>query len=99
VPNKLLPFEEIGVSKYTTLGSLQQSLCEHYGHTNTKRARMLINDEIISGLKLKETLDSLKIGTGTLIYIEFMEPNNTWPTENYEMKRLSEESKSDSKKN
>lgn len=40
----------------------------------------------------------MKIGPGTLIYIEFLEPNNTWPTENYEMKRLSEEN-SDKKNN
>jgi ubiquitin C-terminal hydrolase len=35
----------------------------------------------MSGMKLQQTPDELLYGTGTIIYIENLQINNTWPTE------------------
>jgi ubiquitin carboxyl-terminal hydrolase 6/32 len=56
-------------------------LTEHFGQVNKKRARLLINDEIITGLKLQMTVEEMKLETGTLIYVEILSQENIWPTE------------------
>ena len=46
----------------------------------------MINDEIITGLKMRQTLEDLNIMSGTLVYIELLNPDNTWPTEELKCK-------------
>lgn len=53
---------------------------------NYKKGRLLINDQIISGIKLTQTLEECGIQTGQLIYVEFLLPNNSWPTDNLKNK-------------
>lgn len=56
-------------------------IVESFNETSVKKARLIINDQVITGLKLQMTVEELKLQTGTVVYIEFLNPNNTWPTE------------------
>ena len=57
----------------------------------TKKGRLHIETQVISGLKLNQTLEELGCHSGTVIYAEFLEPNNTWPTDNLRNKGKEEE--------
>ena len=47
-----------------------------------KKVRMLIEEQIISGLKLEETLEEFGISVGQVIYVEFYdEVADIWPTD------------------
>ena len=56
-------------------------LTEFYEMPNSKKARLLIDDQVVSGLKLTQSLEEFGLMTGQLIYIEFLETNNTWPSD------------------
>ena len=71
--------------------------CNRISHT--KRARLLINDEIITGLKMRHSLEEMNIMSGTLIYIEILNHDNTWPTEELKAKINNEQELSDALKN
>lgn len=49
---------------------------------NSKRGRLWIEDQIISGAKLEETLEEYGISIGQVIYVEYSNNSNQWPTEN-----------------
>lgn len=48
---------------------------------NSKRGRLWIEDQIISGAKLEETLEEYGISIGQVIYVEYSNNSNQWPTE------------------
>lgn len=50
---------------------------------NSKKGRLLINDQPVGGLKLAENLHEYGLQNGQLIFVEFLEANNTWPTDVY----------------
>jgi ubiquitin C-terminal hydrolase len=56
-------------------------MSDFYQQPNSKKARLLIDDQVVSGLKLNQSLEEFGLISGQLIYIEFLEPNNTWPTD------------------
>ena len=41
----------------------------------------MIKDEIITGVKMQQTIDELKLEAGNIIYFEMLNVDNTWPTE------------------
>lgn len=40
----------------------------------------------MNGLKLKQTVEDAGIKLGQVVYVEFLQPNNTWPTDNFNEK-------------
>jgi hypothetical protein len=48
---------------------------------NPKKGRLLIDDIVLSGTKLIQTLEDFKLNSGTLIFIEFLNELNEWPSE------------------
>ena len=61
---------------------------EFFEYKNTKKGRLLIEDTIVSGLKLTHTLEELDIKNGQVIYVEFLQSNNTWPTDEHRDKSI-----------
>lgn len=51
----------------------------------------MVENQVISGLKLKQTIEDHGIQTGQIIYIEFLQANNTWPTDNQKNKERQKE--------
>jgi hypothetical protein len=49
---------------------------------NPKRGRLWIEDQIISGAKLEETLEEFGISMGQVVYVEYSNNSNQWPTDN-----------------
>ena len=41
---------------------------------------------MLNGLKLKQTVEDAGIKSGQVVYVEFLQPNNTWPTDNFSEK-------------
>ena len=64
-----------------------------FGQPNPKKARLLVDDQVISGLKLTHTLEEQGLQSGQVIYVEFLLPNNTWPTDNLKQKEKDNEEK------
>jgi hypothetical protein len=48
---------------------------------NPKRGRLLIDDTVITGPKLFMTLGDYGMPLGTLVYVEFTNEQNEWPSE------------------
>ncbi len=46
-----------------------------------KRGRLWIEDQVISGAKLEETLEDYGISIGQVVYVEFSNANNQWPSD------------------
>ena len=57
---------------------------------NIKRGRLLIEDAIVSGTKLYVTLEEYGIQQGQLIYAEFANSSNEYPTEILAEKKVNE---------
>ena len=49
---------------------------------NFKRGRIWIDDQIISGAKLEETLEEFGVSLGQVLYTEYANASNQWPTDN-----------------
>ena len=47
-----VPFEELSVSKRTTFDTIIKRLTDYFDQPSTKKARLLVDDQVISGLKL-----------------------------------------------
>ena len=51
---------------------------------------------MLNGLKLKQTVEDAGIKSGQVVYVEFLQPNNTWPTDNFsEKERVRNKEKND----
>ena len=48
---------------------------------NYKRGRLWIEDQVINGAKLEMTLEEFGISTGQIVYAEYANANNQWPTD------------------
>ena len=86
--NNPIPLHELSITKKATFDMLLKHFCEVFNEPNdaTKKGRLHIETQIISGLKLNQTLEELGCHTGSVIYVEFLEANNTWPTDNLKNK-------------
>lgn len=76
-----ISFNELSITKKVTFDAVMKHLTEFYEMPNSKKARLLIDDQVISGLKLAQTLEEFGLLTGQIIYIEFLLQNNTWPSD------------------
>jgi hypothetical protein len=81
IKSGVIPFKELTVSKHATFESMMKTFTEVFEQPNYKKGRLLIGDQIISGLKLQQTMQDIQIRSGQLIYVEYLQPNNTWPTD------------------
>jgi hypothetical protein len=88
-----IPFYELSITKKGTLELMLKHFSQIFEEPNYKKGRLLIDDQIVSGIKLTQTLEEYGIQTGQLLYVEFLLPNNSWPTDNLKNK-LKEDKKS-----
>ena len=49
---------------------------------NYKRGRIWIEDQIISGPKLEDSLENFGVSIGQVLYVEYASASNQWPTDN-----------------
>jgi hypothetical protein len=75
-----LPFHELLLSRKTTFEEVLRIISTTFKE-NSKRGRLWIEDQIISGAKLEETLEDFGISIGQVIYAEFANNNNIWPSD------------------
>ena len=83
-----IPFYELSMTKKATFDMVLKHFTEFFEYKNTKKGRLLIEDTIVSGLKLTHTLEELDIKNGQVIYVEFLQSNNTWPTDEHRDKSI-----------
>ena len=75
-----LPFEELQLSRKTTLQQVLMVAANTYKQ-NIKRGRLLIDDAVVAGTRLFVTLEEYGIQQGQLIYAEFANSSNEYPSE------------------
>ncbi|CDW76980.1 ubiquitin carboxyl-terminal hydrolase 15 [Stylonychia lemnae] len=75
-----LPFQELLISRKKTFEEVLREISVTYKE-NFKRGRLWIEDQVISGAKLETTLEEFGITMGQLIYVEYSNNNNQWPTD------------------
>lgn len=78
--SETIPFEELELSKKTTFNQLLITAAKLFGE-NPKKGRLLIDEVVLHGPKLYMTLGDFGIPIGQLIYAEFVNANNEWPTD------------------
>ena len=83
------------VSKKSTFGELLMIISTKYKE-NSKRGRLWIEEEVISGMKLEETLEQFGISMGQVLYVEYSNANNQWPSDKFsEEKKKIQKTKTD----
>jgi len=75
-----LPFEELELSKTTTFNQLLITAAKLFGE-NPKKGRLLVDETVFHGPKLYMTLGEFGVPVGQLIYAEFTNSQNEWPTD------------------
>lgn len=70
-----IPFYELLISRKTTFEEIIKVISTTFKE-NSKRGRLWIEDQVISGTKLEETLEEFGISIGQVIYIEYANANN-----------------------
>jgi hypothetical protein len=78
---RALPFYELMVSRKTTFEELLKVMSVKL-QDSPKRGRLHLEDQVISGAKLWETLEEFGISKGQVIYVEYATSSNQWPTDN-----------------
>jgi hypothetical protein len=78
---KQLPFSELLTSRKSTFEDILRTMSLKLNE-NPKRGRLWIEDQIISGAKLDETLEEYGVSMGQKVYIEYSNNSNQWPSEN-----------------
>ena len=75
------PFTEFTITKKATFDQLFRLIQGKFKLQGSKRSRILYQDTIISGMKMSHSLEDHQISTGSVIYIESLNQNNTWPSD------------------
>lgn len=68
------------VSRKSTFEDLLKIISVTYKE-NAKRGRLWIEDQVISGAKLEENLEDFGMSMGQVVYVEYSNANNQWPTD------------------
>jgi len=58
------PLYELSISKKATLDTVLKHFTEVFGQTNPKKARLLVDDQVISSLKLTYSVEESGIKNG-----------------------------------
>ena len=77
-----LPFHELLISRKATFEEILRQMSATLGE-NYKRGRIWVEDQIISGAKLEETLEEYGASVGQVLYAEYANTSNQWPTDNF----------------
>ena len=80
IKSEKIPFKEIYLSRKTTFEELLQIVSEEYKE-NSKRGRLWIEENVIAGAKLEETLEDFGISIGQVVYVEYSNAQNQWPSD------------------
>lgn len=75
-----LPFEELQVSRKTSLEQVLTIAATTF-QNNIKRGRLLIEDQVVYGTTLYQTLEEFGLRQGQLVYAEFSNSSNEFPTD------------------
>ena len=75
-----LPFYEMLISRKTTFEEVLREISLVFKE-NLKRGRLWIEDQVISGAKLEMSLEEFGISMGQVVYVEYSNMNNQWPTD------------------
>ena len=75
-----IPFEELELSKKTTFNQLLITAGKLFAD-NPKKGRLLVDEAIIFGPKQVMTLSEFGVPNGQLIYVEFLNEQNEWPSD------------------
>lgn len=75
-----IPFREMLSSRKQTFEDILKEVSAAFAE-NFKRGRLWVEDQVISGAKLEVTLEEYGISQGQLIYVEYANLNNQWPTD------------------
>ena len=80
VKTDTLPFQEMQVSRKTTLHQVLMVASQTF-KKNIKRGRLLVDDQVVSGTKLYMSLEEFGLQQGQLVYAEFCNSSNEFPTD------------------
>ena len=75
-----LPFEEMQVSRKTSMNQVLMLASQTF-KKNIKRGRLLVDDQIVSGTKLFMTLEEFGLQQGQMVYAEYCNSSNEFPTD------------------
>lgn len=70
-----IPFNEMLISRKSTFDEMLKQMSALLNE-NSKRGRLWIEDQLIAGAKLDETLEEFGISMGQPIYIEYITLSN-----------------------
>lgn len=70
-----IPFNEMIISRKSTFDEMLKQMSALLNE-NSKRGRLWIEDQLIAGAKLDETLEEFGISMGQPIYIEYITLSN-----------------------
>ena len=59
-----MPLYELSITKKATLDTVLKLFTEVFGQQNPKKGRLLVDDQVISGLKLTHTIEEQGIQNG-----------------------------------
>ena len=75
-----LPFDELELSRKTTFQQLM-NIASKKTKQNPKKGRLIVDGSIIYGPKLMQNFEDFGLVTGTLVYYEFLNESNEWPSD------------------
>ena len=76
-----VPFKEILVSKYETMRHVLKVITQLLNKPNHPEGRLLLGESSFHGAKLDFPLARLGIRPGTLLYVEYLQADSTWPSD------------------
>ena len=88
-----IPFTEISITKRATFALLLEMMTNCFAEEDPSisgvEGRLLIEEHVIEGAKLNQTLDEFGISKGQIIYVEYFDQENKrWPTDSVKRKQL-----------
>jgi len=75
-----LPFYELVISRKATFDELLKTISATYKEM-PKKGRLWIEDEMIGGGKLNDRIEDFGISIGQVVYVEYSDQNNVFPTD------------------
>eukprot|EP00349_Pseudokeronopsis_sp_Brazil_P009920 CAMPEP_0202979176 /NCGR_PEP_ID=MMETSP1396-20130829/85405_1 /ASSEMBLY_ACC=CAM_ASM_000872 /TAXON_ID= /ORGANISM="Pseudokeronopsis sp., Strain Brazil" /LENGTH=181 /DNA_ID=CAMNT_0049718495 /DNA_START=1710 /DNA_END=2255 /DNA_ORIENTATION=- len=85
--NGKLPFHELQISRKTSFAELL-TIISNKLKANAKRGRLWVEEEVFTAAKLDMTLEEFGISVGQVVYAEYSNGSNLWPSD-----KLTEEKK------
>ena len=72
----------------TSMGEVQEHLCEMFNIEDLASTRLYFGKELISKKYMQETIFDRSYHQGSVFYLEVMELDKSWPTQNKLMRDM-----------